>query len=134
MERPELTIGISFYNTTDTLIGLAQCIFAQTFKNWEWILIDDGSTDGGYEIARAIKDPRVRVIRDDVNRGRSFRYNYITQIARGDFIARFDADDLCHPTKFQRQVEFLRTHPNVDLVSTDLLCLGPNDVPLGDLQ
>jgi glycosyltransferase involved in cell wall biosynthesis len=129
--KPELTIGVSFYNTADTLIGLAKCIFAQTFKNWEWILIDDGSTDGGYDIVRAIKDPRVRVIRDDVNRGRSSRYNYITRIARGDFIARFDADDLCHPTRLQKQVEFLRKYPNVDLVSTDLLCLGPSDVPLG---
>ncbi len=131
LEKPELTIGTSFYNTADTLIGSAKCIFAQTFKNWEWILIDDGSTDSGYDIAKAIKDPRVRVIRDDVNRGRSFRYNYISRTARGDFIARFDADDLCHPTRFQKQIEFLRKHPHVDLVSTDILCLGPGDVPLG---
>lgn len=131
MKKPELTVGVSFYNTADTLVDLAKCIFAQTFTNWEWILIDDGSTDGGYDIVRAIKDPRVRIIRDEVNRGRSFRYNYITDIARGDFIARFDADDLCHPTRFQKQVEFLRTHPNVDLVSTGMLCLDPGDVPLG---
>jgi glycosyltransferase involved in cell wall biosynthesis len=82
LKKPELTIGVSFYNTADTLVDLAKYIFAQTFTNWEWILIDDGSTDGGYDIVRVIKDPRVRVIRDEANRGRSFRYNYITDIAR----------------------------------------------------
>lgn len=131
MKKPELTIGISFYNSASTLVDLARCVFAQTFTDWEWILIDDGSTDGGYEIVKHIKDPRVRVIRDEVNRGRPFRYNYITEIAQGEFIARFDADDLCHPMKFQKQVEFLRAHPHVDLVSTGMLCLGPGDVPLG---
>lgn len=131
MEKPELTIGVSFYNTADTLMDLAKCVFSQTFTAWEWILIDDGSTDDGYDIVRHIKDPRVRVMRDHVNKGRSFRYNYISQIARGDFIARFDADDLCQPTRFQKQVEFLRAHPDVDLVSTGMLCLGPGDVPLG---
>jgi len=131
LKKPELTIGVSFYNTAETLVDLAKCIFAQTFTNWEWILIDDGSTDGGYDIVRAIKDSRVRVMRDEVNRGRSFRYNYITDIARGDFIARFDADDLCHPMRFQKQVEFLRANPHVDVVSTGMLCLSPRDIPLG---
>jgi glycosyltransferase involved in cell wall biosynthesis len=131
LKKPELTIGVSFYNTADTLVDLAKCIFAQTFTNWEWILIDDGSTDGGYDIVRAIKDPRVRIIRDEVNKGRPYRYNYITDIARGDFIARFDADDMCHPMRFQKQVEFLRAHPHVDVVSTGMLTLGPLDVPLG---
>ena len=131
MKKPELTIGVSFYNTSGTLIDLARCIFAQTFTDWEWILIDDGSTDGGCDLISRIEDPRVQVICEKVNRGRSYRYNYITRIARGDFIARFDADDLCHPTKFQKQIEFLRAHPHVDVVSTGMLCLGPGDVPLG---
>lgn len=131
MKKPELTIGVSFYNTSGTLIDLARCIFAQTFTDWEWILIDDGSTDGGCDLISRIEDPRVQVICEKVNRGRSYQYNYITRIARGDFIARFDADDLCHPMKFQKQVEFLRAHPHVDVVSTGMLCLGPGDVPLG---
>ena len=131
MEKPELTIGVSFYNNAGTLTDLAKCVFAQTFTNWEWILIDDGSTDGGCDIVNGIKDQRVRVIRDEVNRGRPFRYNYITEIAQGEFIARFDADDLCDPTRFQKQVEFLRAHEHVDVVSTGVLYLGPGEILLG---
>jgi glycosyltransferase involved in cell wall biosynthesis len=131
LKKPELTIGISFYNTADTLLNLAKCIFAQTFTDWEWILIDDGSTDGGYEVISKIEDPRVRLIRDNTNRGRAIRYNYITEIALGDFIARFDADDLSHPARFQKQIEFLKAHRHVDVVSTGMLCLGPGDIPLG---
>ena len=127
MTDPTLTIGISFYNTARTLPDLARSIFAQTFTDWELILIDDGSTDGGADILRQIDDPRVRVIRDATNRGRSARYNAITRMARGRYIARFDADDLCHPRRFEKQVAFLEEHPEVDVVSCDLLGLTDRD-------
>ena len=130
MKNPLLTIGISFYNLEDTLVDLARCMFAQTFEDWELILVDDGSSDGGGEIARKIKDPRVRVIGDGVNRGRSVRYNQITQLANGKYIARMDADDMCHPRRFEKQVEFLEEHKDVDVVSCDLLGLGDDNVVL----
>ena len=100
MKKPELTIGISFYNTKDNIINLARCIYSQTFSDWELILADDGSTDGGADIARKIKDPRVKVVGDGINRGMAVRYNQITKMAQGEFIARFDADDLCDPRRF----------------------------------
>lgn len=127
MNDPILTIGISFYNTANTLIDLCKCIFAQTFTDWELILIDDGSTDGGAENVSKITDPRVRVISDGVNQGRSARYNQITQLARGEYIARLDADDMSHPERFAKQIDFLRENPDVDVVSCDFLALTDQD-------
>ena len=131
MNVPTLTIGVSFYNTANTLHDLARCVFSQTFTDWEWILVDDGSTDKGGEIAQRIDDPRVRVISDGRNLGRSERYNQITSLARGEFIARFDADDMCDPLRFEKQVGFLRSHSNVDIVSTDEIMLSEDDKPTG---
>jgi len=130
MKKPELTIGISFYNAKDNIINLARCIYSQTFSDWELILADDGSTDGGADIARKIKDPRVKVIGEGKNRGMAVRYNQITKMAQGEFIARFDADDLCDPRRFEKQISFFRENPDIDVVSSDLLSLDEKDQPI----
>jgi glycosyltransferase involved in cell wall biosynthesis len=131
MSNPTLTIGISFLNTADTLVDLVRCIYAQTFTDWELILVDDGSADGGADVVRRIADPRVRVIADGRNLGRSKRYNDITAIARGKYIARLDADDMCHPQRFEKQIAFLEQHPEVDAVSCDFLALNGRDEAMG---
>ena len=131
MSNPKLTVGVSFLNTRDTIEDLARSIFSQTFTDWEWILIDDGSSDGGAEVAQKIKDPRVTFICDGRNEGRSKRYNDITRMAKGEYIARFDADDLCDPTRFEKQIQFLEAHPEIDVVGTDRFALAPGDVLKG---
>jgi len=114
-----VSVGIAFLNCESCLLNSVRSIFAQTYTNWELILVDDGSTDGSLDIARSIDDRRVRVLpADGKNRRLPARLNQITQAARGDYIARMDADDLCHPERFSRQVEFLESHPEVDIVGT----------------
>ena len=131
MSRPKLTIGIPFYNAADTLPDAVRCIFAQTYQDWELILAYDGSTDGSDELAKRIKDSRVRVIGDGTRRYIEYRLNQIIKESRGEFIARMDGDDLCDPTRLQKQVDFLESHPDVDLVGTDRFSLGPDDVLIG---
>jgi glycosyltransferase involved in cell wall biosynthesis len=104
-----------------------RCVLAQTFTDWELLLIDDGSTDDGPSIVRQIGDPRVQVYSDGRNKGMAVRYNQITACAKGEFIARFDADDLCAPQRFEKQVDFLTSRPDVDVVSTHMLCLDEKD-------
>ncbi|MEN6400626.1 MAG: glycosyltransferase, partial [Armatimonadia bacterium] len=67
MASPMVTVGLPFYNNESTLLDAVRSIFAQTFQDWELVLLDDGSTDGSLEIARSIDDPRVRVIADGQN-------------------------------------------------------------------
>ena len=95
MGTPLLTVGIPFHNNEKTLLDAIRSIFSQTFQDWELILVDDGSTDDSLKLALSVEDPRVRVLpSDDQNRLLAARLNEITQAARGEFIARMDADDL----------------------------------------
>lgn len=113
-----VSIGLPFFNAASTLTAAIQSVFAQTHDDWELLLVDDGSRDGSLEIAKSVSDPRVSVHSDGVNRGLPYRLNQIAQLARGEYLARMDADDLMHPQRLAAQVVFLDAHPEVDLVDT----------------
>ncbi|MCG9632642.1 glycosyltransferase [Vibrio sp. Isolate30] len=113
-----ITIGIPFYNAESYLLEAIQSVLAQTFKDWELILIDDGSSDSSLEIARSIDDHRVRVFSDGENKKLAFRLNQIVDLAKFDLIARMDADDLMHPRRLEEQFALLSSNPNCDLVSS----------------
>lgn len=92
-------------------------ILSQTHINLELIVIDDGSSDGSGEIARAFVDPRVSLIRTD-GVGIAAALNLGIASAHGDFIARQDADDLSAPTRIELQASYLENHPDIALVSS----------------
>lgn len=129
--QPPISIGISFYNAELTLLDAVRSIFAQTYQNWELILVDDGSTDRSLEIAQSINDPRVRVYSDGENRRLAARLNQITKLAKYDFLARMDADDLISPVRLEKQMEVLLSQPNIDLVSTGICSLSDDYNPVG---
>lgn len=115
---PRVTIGIPVYNAVRTLPLTLRSVFCQSMTDWELVLVDDGSTDGSVELMRALADDRVRVFADGENKSVAPRHNQITQMARAPFIARLDADDVMHPERLERQLEFMRAHPEVDVVGT----------------
>ena len=124
-----VTIGIPFYNSEQTFTDAIRSVFAQTYQDWELLLVDDGSTDGSLDIARAIDDPRVRVISDSANRGLNYRLNQIVQLAEGEYLARMDSDDVMHPERIERQVAFLDHNPNVDILDSGVYIIdGANEV------
>jgi glycosyltransferase involved in cell wall biosynthesis len=128
-DAPAITIGIPFFNAQATLLDAVRSVFAQTHCNWELILIDDGSQDHSLELARSIKDPRVRVYSDGENRGLAARLNQIVQLGRYEFIARMDADDLMVPDRLKRQICFLLENPHIDLVSSGVVSLSDDFEP-----
>src|ERR1017187_1367131 len=113
-----VTIGLPFHSACDSLADAIRSVFAQTFADWELLLVDDGSTDGSLEIARSVTDPRVRVLSDGQNRRLPRRLNEIVDAARGDLVARLDADDMMHPQRLAKQIELLADRPPVDFVGT----------------
>lgn len=131
MNTPLVSITSAFYNEGPILLDMVKSVFAQTFTDWELVLLDDGSTDDSLQIAKSIDDPRVRVYSNSCNVGKSASLNKITTLSRGKYIARFDADDMCSPRRIEREVEFLEKYPKVDVVSTGVINLGSGDVPLG---
>ena len=120
-----------FYNDELTLELAIKSVFAQTYQNWELILVDDGSTDGSLNIVKKITDKRVCLITDGENKGLIFRLNQIASLARGKYLARMDADDLMQPTRIEKQVEYLENNPEVDLVDTGAYSIYRNEMPKG---
>jgi glycosyltransferase involved in cell wall biosynthesis len=113
-----ITVAIPFYNAEKYLLDSIKSVFAQTFQDWELILIDDGSTDGSLKIAQSIKDSRVRVLSDGKNKRLAARLNEVTQLATYDYIARMDADDLMDPRRLEIEYDILENNPQYDIVTT----------------
>ena len=119
--NPAVSIGLTFYNNVDTLTDALRSIFAQSFQDWELIVVDDNSTDGSYERVKSVKDPRVRVFREKEKKCFIAALNQMTQLSKGRYYARMDADDMMHPERLSKQFEYLKTHPEIDVVDT-LMC------------
>lgn len=111
-----VTIGLPFHNNGDTLTDAIRSVFAQTFTDWELILMDDGSDDSSRAVAECVADPRVTLVKDRERKGLAHRLNQISSLARGEYVARMDADDLMHPERIAEEVKFLDCHPHIDLV------------------
>jgi hypothetical protein len=117
MTLPAITVAMSVYNGQRFLAGAIESVLAQTFGDFEFLILDDGSTDATPAIiadyARA--DPRIRpIIRE--NRGLVASLNQLLDEARAPLVARMDADDLCHPERFARQIAFLAGNPDYGVV------------------
>src|SRR5690606_5073350 len=122
----KISIGIPFFNAECYLEGAIKSIIQQSLKDWELILVDDGSTDNSLDIARyfAQKDTRIRVISDGLNKKLPYRLNQIIKESKGEYIARMDADDLIHPDRLKIQLEFLENNKNFDLVSAGIISIN----------
>lgn len=117
--RPLVTVAMSAYNASGTIDIALRSILAQTYQNWELIVVDDGSTDRTAENISCIQDSRVRFIQESSgNRGLAARLNQCVHLARGQYIARMDADDVAYPQRLERQVQFLEEHRDIDLLGT----------------
>jgi glycosyltransferase involved in cell wall biosynthesis len=105
--RPVFSIGIAFKNPGRYFSLALQSVFAQTFSDWELILMDDGSTDGSVEFVNTLVDPRIRVYCDGERRNLNVRLNQMVKLAAGRFFVRMDADDVMHPDRLQKQYDLL---------------------------
>ena len=119
-ETPFISIIMPAFDAERTIRDSVQSVLDQTYRDWELLIIDDGSSDGTGRAARSLaeSDPRIRVFTDRVNRGVSESRNFGIRNARGEWIAFLDSDDLWTPVKLQKQVERIRTDPSADLVFT----------------
>jgi hypothetical protein len=113
-----LSVLMPAYNAEKFLESSVYSVLEQTFDNFELLVVDDCSSDATPKILSNIKDPRLRVIRNVKNLGVVGALNRAAAEARGSYFARIDADDLCFPTRFAKQIEFLERNPNIFLLGT----------------
>lgn len=115
---PRVTVGIPFFNEEVHLTAAVRSILDQTIAEIEVLLVDDGSTDRSLAIARSFDDPRIVVLADGQRRHLPARLNEITRRARGELVARMDADDVAHSNRLALQMAVLARDPGCDAVGT----------------
>lgn len=116
-----VTIFIPVYNAEEFLYATVCSALDQTFTDFELLVVDDGSTDNSMAILKSFNDSRLRVVKNECNKGRPFTRNRGIELARGEYLAVLDADDLVVPERLSRQVEFLDQHPDVVAVGSSAL-------------
>jgi len=120
---PTVSVIMGIYNCADTLPISIKSIIDQTYTDWELILCDDFSTDDTLSIAEKFANlhSNIVLIKNEKNRGLAYSLNQCLQIARGKYVARADADDICLPTRFQIQVDFLNKNPKYQVVGSSVI-------------
>jgi len=129
MGMPEVSIVLSTYNRLPLLRRSVDSVIAQTFRDWELIVVDDGSTDGTREYLEAIEDPRVRPIWLEHGGVTSAR-NAGLRLARGKWVAFHDSDDLWLPEKLEWQLQRVTAHPACRWSYTGYSFIDTNGTPL----
>jgi glycosyltransferase involved in cell wall biosynthesis len=114
---PAVTVLLPVYNAADFLAQTIQSILAQTFTDFELLLINDGSTDHSVSIVNTFTDSRIRLVHNEKNIGLIATLNKGAVLARGRYIARMDADDIALPQRLEKQVAFLDSNTGVDVVA-----------------
>ncbi len=114
----KVTVLMPAYNTEKYIAAAIRSVLNQTFKDFELLIINDGSTDSSADIIQSFHDPRIVVV-EQVNAGIAVALNTGIQLARGEFIARFDADDICYPHRLESQFNFLKKNPDYILIGSD---------------
>lgn len=114
---PTVSIILPTYNCPQFVGQAIECMLAQTYADFELIVVDDGSTDNTPGIARQFADPRMRVI-TQANRGLAGALNRGLELSSGRYIARQDQDDVSFPERLAKQVAYLDAHPACALVGT----------------
>lgn len=118
MKNPKVTVLMSVYNGEKYLRKAIDSILNQTFKDFEFLIVNDGSTDKTAEILQFYHDPRIKIINNEKNIGLTKSLNKGLKLVKGEYIARMDADDVSISERLQKQVNMLERKPDLGMVGT----------------
>lgn len=119
---PSISVITSVYNCENFIADTIKSVINQTFADWEYILIDDNSSDNSLKIMESFRDPRIHVYHNEFNLGQSSSLNLGIRMSKGKYIARLDHDDLCCVDRFEKQFAYMEAHQQV------VLCGSRNDM------
>lgn len=122
MFNPTLSVIMSVYNDEEYVAEAIDSVLSQTYKDFEFIIVDDGSTDTTSKILESYesKDSRIKVLYQK-NQGLTKSLNNAIKIAQGSYIARMDSDDISHSLRFEKQILFFQEHQEYALVGTNII-------------
>ncbi len=115
MKATSISVLMPVYNAKSFLSQAINSVLDQTFKDFEFVIINDGSTDNSKDIIFSYNDPRIKYVENEKNIGVVSTLNKGVGYCTGRYIIRMDADDICSPTRFEEQITFMEKHPKVGL-------------------
>lgn len=134
MKSPKVTVVMPVYNREKYVAEAIESILHQTFTNFEFIIVDDGSTDSTYEILKSFKDERIKLLRKKTNNGNYSARNEGIKLAKGKYICVMDSDDISLPNRLRKQYDFMERNKHVGLcgsfvriVDSDEIVTAPED-------
>jgi glycosyltransferase involved in cell wall biosynthesis len=128
---PLLTVAMPIYNAGHHLRIAVLSIVHQSFNDWELLIFDDGSTDNSVRSLDDINDPRIRIINDGLNKGLAARLNEAIDMARGQYFARMDQDDVSYPERFAKQLSLLNSNSALDVVAASAITIFEDNEMVG---
>ena len=135
-EKPVVTVLLPAYNASAYIVEAIESVLNQTYSDFELLIINDGSKDDTEIKVLSFSDKRIRYEQNDKNEGLVYTLNKGLELARGVYIARMDADDICLPTRLEKQVNFLNQNIKIDLCGTNAELFGDSTgktkLPLSD--
>ena len=122
-----ISVVMPAYNAEKYIADAIESILCQTYNDFEFIIVNDGSTDKTADIIRSFKDKHIIFIDRNENRGLVYSLNEGIRQAKGDFIARMDADDVSVLNRFELQIDYLINHPDIDICGGSYKCFGTDN-------
>lgn len=128
-QQPLISVIMGAYNSADYIGEAIESILNQSEKDFEFLIIEDCSTDSTLSIVSeyAQRDNRIRIIQNQKNKGLGYSLHLGVNEAKGEYIARMDADDISRQNRFKKQIAFLKKH-------TDVVCVGTSAQKIGNLD
>src|ERR1700679_189241 len=130
---PLVSVILSMRNSAATVGAAVRSVLLQSLRDWELIVIDDGSSDRSSAIVEGFHDQRIRLVRESSSAGLAARLNQAVALAKSEFIARMDADDICFPERLSRQVARLREDRELDLIGCGAVVFTSGGELIGEM-
>lgn len=118
MISPIITALMTTFNSSDYVCQAIDSVLSQTYQNFQLLIVDDASTDSTCQLIENYSDPRIRLIRQSKNLGVGATLNYALQFIESEYVAKIDADDLCMPQRFEKQLAYLEANPELSFVKS----------------
>lgn len=130
--NPKISVIMSVHNGMPYLKTSVESIMKQSYKNFEFIIVNDASADSSWDYLKSIKDKRIKLLKNIQNLGLATSLNKALRYAQGDFIARMDADDISLRNRLEEQLKFLENHPKIDVIGAWVDLIDENSKIIGE--
>ncbi len=127
----KVLVTIPAFNASSTIAMCVASVLMQTYREFRVVVIDDGSTDDTLSQLRRLKDDRLEVLSDGRNRGLVYRLNESIDMCRESYLARMDADDVMHPQRLERQIEYMDAHSDCQVLGSCAISTNAEYMPTG---